>query len=66
MMTNADYRELHNRFCLKRHGMLLRDELAWEEYWRWDSDDVIVALYYDENHVAQGYIVYLLEEEVLK
>ncbi|CEM62709.1 GNAT family N-acetyltransferase [Treponema phagedenis] len=63
---NADYRELHNRFCLKRHGMLLRDELAWEEYWRWDSDDVIVALYYDENHVAQGYIVYLLEEEVFK
>lgn len=64
--NNKDYRDLHRRFCLKRHGMLLRDELAWEEYWRWDSKDVIVGLYYDEQHIAQGYLVYLLENDVFK
>ncbi len=64
--NHPDYLELHNRYTLQRHGMLLRDDLAWEEYWRWDTDDIVVALYYDQDHVAQGYVVYLLEEDVFK
>lgn len=63
---HPDYLELHERYTLQRHGMLLRDDLAWAEYWRWDTDDITVALYYDADHVAQGYVVYLLEEDVFK
>ena len=29
------------------HGCLYRNALAWEEYWRWDEDDTVVAVYYD-------------------
>lgn len=64
--NHPDYLELHDRYTRQRHGMLLRDDLAWEEYWRWDTDDIVVALYYDQEHVAQGYVVYLLEEDVFK
>ena len=55
--NHPDFLALHDRFTLQRHGMLLRDDLAWEEYWRWDTDDIVVALYYDEDHAAQGYVV---------
>lgn len=64
--NHPDFLALHDRFTLQRHGMLLRDDLAWEEYWRWDTDDIVVAVYYDEDHAAQGYVVYLLEEDVFK
>ena len=37
---HPDYLELHERYTLQRHGMLLRDDLAWAEYWRWDTDDI--------------------------
>lgn len=57
---------LYDRFAKSTHGALVRDKLAWDEYWRWDSDDEMVALYYDKNDVPQGYIAYLLEDDVFK
>lgn len=45
---------------------MIRDELAWSEYWRWDVEDTIVAIYYDSDEKPSGYIVYLLENDVFK
>lgn len=46
---NEDFRNLHAKFAALTHGCLFRNALAWEEYWRWDADDTMVAIYYDVN-----------------
>ena len=56
---------LHARFALKTHGCILRDSIAWEEYWRWDEEDTLVAVYYNESDCAMGYMVYLIKEDVM-
>lgn len=63
---HEDLKKLHNEFSAGRHGALQRDSLAWEEYWRWDVDDMIVAIYYDSRHKPTGYVAYLLENDVFK
>lgn len=63
---NPDLKALHNEFAAKTHGCLVRDTLAWNEYWRWDVEDTIVAIYYDESDKPTGYIVYLLENDIFK
>lgn len=62
--NHKDLLDLHNQFAIKTHGCLLRDELAWGEYWRWDLDDEIVAIYYDTNDRPTGYVVYLIENDI--
>ena len=63
--SNDDFKKLHNEFAKATHGCLFRNILAWEEYWRWDEDDTNVAVYYDENDKATGYIVYLIESDIM-
>lgn len=63
-IQHQDLKEMYNRFAIQRHGALIRDELAWEEYWRWEVEDIIVAIYYDEKHVAQGYITYWIADDI--
>ena len=43
----------------------LRNASAWEEYWRWDSDDTTVAVYYSKQGKPLGYMVYLIKEDVM-
>ena len=50
-LDSADYHNVHSYFALQRHGALIRDELSWEEYWRWDNDDMIAAVYYIANDI---------------
>ncbi|CAM3331895.1 GNAT family N-acetyltransferase [Helicobacter labetoulli] len=64
--NHPDLKALHNEFAAKTHGCLVRDTLAWNEYWRWDVEDTIVAIYYDESDKPTGYIVYLLENDIFK
>ena len=59
-----DQKELYNKFSYARHGALIRGDLEWEEYWRWEVDDTIVALYYNDKNEAEGYLVYVIENDV--
>ncbi|KNZ42614.1 GNAT family N-acetyltransferase [Acetobacterium bakii] len=61
---SPDLINLHDAYAKKTHGCLVRSELVWEEYWRWDVEDVTVAIYYDEDDVPRGYLVYLIENDV--
>lgn len=64
--SHLDLIALHNEFAMQTHGCLVRDDLAWNEYWRWDVEDTIVAIYYDESDKPTGYIVYLLQNDIFK
>jgi predicted acetyltransferase len=63
---NADLIDLHARFAAQTHGCLFRNELAWEEYWRWDEEDINVAIYYNADDVPMGYMVYLIAEDIFR
>ncbi len=64
-MNHPDLKRLHNVFASQTHGCLLRNALAWDEYWRWDVEDTTVAIYYDDNDTPTGYMVYLLKDNVM-
>lgn len=57
-------RTTYHRYAMETHGALLRDNLAWNEYWLWDSDDMIAAIYYNENDEADGYVIYWISDEI--
>ncbi|GAA4850050.1 GNAT family N-acetyltransferase [Paenibacillus vulneris] len=59
-----EVKQAYKRFALRTHGAMLRNELAWNEYWLWDSDDLMAAIYYNEKHEPDGYILYWIEDEV--
>lgn len=62
---NTDFMALHARFARQTHGCLFRNALAWEEYWRWDEDDTMVAVYYNAGGEPLGYMVYLIKGDVM-
>lgn len=60
-----DLMALHTRFARQTHGCLLRNSLAWDEYWRWDVDDITIAIYYSAEDIPLGYMVYLINEDIM-
>ncbi len=62
---DPDLLSLHERFARQTHGCILRNDLAWEEYWRWDMDDVTSAIYFDGNDKPSGYMVYTIREDTM-
>lgn len=57
--------DVYNRFSHLNHGALIRSELPWREYWRWENEDERTAgVYYDENAQAQGVIFYWIKSDV--
>ena len=62
---NTEFHELHSHFASITHGCLFRNALAWEEYWRWDEDDTMVAIYYSRDDVPYGYMVYMISSDIM-
>lgn len=63
--TDSDeIKKTYEKYAMQTHGAILRDELAWNEYWLWDSDDIMAAIYYNENNEPDGYLIYWIENEV--
>lgn len=63
-IEHEDIKTIYNQFAMQSHGAMLRNELAWEEYLRWDLDDMMVAIYYDNNDQPMGYLLYWVAEEI--
>lgn len=63
-LDSEDYHNVHAYFSLQRHGCLIRESLSWDEYWRWDNDDMIVAVYYNKDHKPLGYVVYYIADDI--
>ena len=63
--TESDeLKETYERYAMRTHGAILRDDLAWNEYWLWDSDDIMSAIYYNEKNEPDGYVIYWIANEV--
>jgi len=63
-VTSPIIRECYDRFASVTHGALIRDDLAWNEYWLWDNDDITSAVYYNEKGELDGYVIYWIADEV--
>lgn len=63
-ITSNVLMEVYDKYAWQAHGALLRDELAWNEYWLWDTDDIIAAVYYNENEEPIGYVIYWIADEI--
>ena len=63
-LEGVEIKDTYERYANVTHGALVRDELAWSEYFRWDTDDVMAAVYYDEEDEKQGYVIYYIEDEI--
>lgn len=57
-------KQAYERYAHQTHGAMLRTEMAWNEYWLWDTDDLTAAIYYNENHEPDGYVLYWIADEV--
>lgn len=63
-VESEEVRKTYERFALQTHGALLRDDLAWNEYLLWDTDDLMAAVYYNEQGDPDGYVLYDIRDEV--
>ena len=63
-VNGPEIKEVYNKFSERTHGALIRDELAWSEYFMWDSDDVNAAVYYSSKDELEGYLIYWIADEV--
>lgn len=63
-VDSEELKRTYERYAQHTHGAILRDELAWNEYWLWDSDDIMSAIYYNENNEPDGYVIYWLAEDI--
>ena len=66
MCIRDSIRNVYKYFSLQRHGALIRGELEWDEYWRWESDDIMAAVYYNTEQKPLGYVIYYIRDEVLR
>ena len=61
---SEEIKDTYNKYSSITHGALIRDELAWNEYWLWDNDDLMAAVYCNEDDELEGYVIYWIEDEV--
>lgn len=63
-VESEELKKTYEKFALHTHGAVLRDELAWNEYWLWDNDDIMAAIYYNEENEPDGYVIYWIADDV--
>jgi predicted acetyltransferase len=64
-IDDKDVIDTYDKFARTNHGALIRGKLEWDEYWRWENEDErIAAVYYDENDVPMGYVMYWIADDI--
>lgn len=62
---SREYKDVHDRFSATTHGCLYRNTLAWNEYWLWEQEDTLIAVYYRADGTPDGYMVYLIKGDIM-
>lgn len=71
MITRVDIRaedikNIYKYYSLQKHGALIRGDFEWEEYWRWDNEeDMMAAVYYSQEEKPLGYVIYYIENDIM-
>ncbi|WP_306979578.1 GNAT family N-acetyltransferase [Alkalicoccobacillus murimartini] len=60
---HSDIKQTYSDFSKKENAAMIRNELAWDEHFRWERDDLSACVYYDEAHRPTGYMYYKVENE---
>lgn len=63
-VESEQVKKAYERFARQTHGAMLRNDLAWREYWLWDPDDRMAAIYYNDEGQPDGYVLYWVADEV--
>lgn len=63
-VKSEQIKKAYERFSLQTHGAMLRNELAWNEYWLWDPDDMMAAVYYNAEGELNGYVLYRIADDI--
>ncbi len=64
-VDHEDVIGIYDVFARENHGALIRNELYWEEYWRWENEEERIAgVYYDGDNLPTGYVLYWIQEDV--
>lgn len=60
---HPDIKQAYADFSRKENGAMIRNNLAWDEHFRWERDSLSACVYYDESMTPAGYIYYKVEDE---
>ncbi|GCF95440.1 acetyltransferase [Enterococcus florum] len=64
-VDDPDVYKVYDQFALRNHGAMIRKELNWEEYWRFENEEErTAAIYYDHHGEPMGVLFYWISEEV--
>lgn len=64
-IDHPDVITIYDRFAHMTHGAMIRSELDWHEYWRWENEEErLAAVYYNEAHEPTGLIFYWIQNDV--
>lgn len=65
-IDHEDVIKTYDRFAHTHHGTMLREEIDWEEYWRWENEEERIAgVYYDACEKPAGYLFYWIKTDEL-
>ncbi|WP_078392768.1 GNAT family N-acetyltransferase [Shouchella patagoniensis] len=60
---HEDIRQAYETFAKKENGAMIRNQLAWDEHFKWEKDELTCCVYYNEENVPTGYMYYKVENE---
>lgn len=64
-VDDPDVYQVYHEFALNNHGAMIRKELNWEEYWRFENEEErIAAIYYNADKKPTGVLFYWISDEV--
>jgi predicted acetyltransferase len=64
-IDDPDVFKTYDRFAHQTHGAMIRNQLNWNEYWRWENEEErFVGIYYDAQERPTGYVMYWIADEV--
>ena len=64
-IDDPDVIATYQAFAKQNHGAMIRNQLNWDEYWRWENEEERIAgVYYDEHDRPQGFVLYWIANEV--
>ncbi|MEH6943022.1 GNAT family N-acetyltransferase [Bacillus sp. JJ722] len=62
-LEDQDVNNVYNQFARKTNGAMIRNKIAWDEWFREESADLQLAVYYTDEEVPEGYLYYRVLDE---